>query len=173
MISNMREKTGKSFEEWQMILKQKAFAKHGEAMTFLKEEHGVSHGFANTIILLSKNNTPAATELVEAQYSGKEVLKPMYLQLVSMMTSFGDDVSVVPKKDSVSLVRKKQFALIKPATKNRIDIGIKLRNTPVGERLGNSGPFGTMCTHRVQLHSMEEIDAELKTWLYNAYQEAD
>ncbi len=169
----MKEKTGKTLEEWQLILKQKAFAKHSEAMAFLKETHSVTHGFANTIVLLSKEGSPGASELVEAQYSGKENLKPLYLQLVSMITSFGTDVAVIPKKDSVSLVRKKQFALIKPATKTRLDIGIKLRNTPVGERLGNSGPFGTMCTHRVLLNSLEEIDEELKTWLHSAYLEAN
>ena len=39
MIDNMPEKTGRSLEEWKVLLKKKSFAKHVEAMKFLKEEH--------------------------------------------------------------------------------------------------------------------------------------
>ena len=65
-----------------------------------------------------------------------------------------------------------QFALIKPATKTRIDLGLKLKDKPITDRLGNSGPFGTMCTHRVQLSDINQIDAELKEWLQEAYKGA-
>lgn len=173
MINNMPEKTGKSLEEWKTILKQQNFAKHGEAMKFLKGEHGVTHGFANTIIALSKESNETASELVNAQYKGKEALIPIYDKLVEVVSSFGKDVVKTPKKTSVSIIRKKQFALIKPATKTRIDLGLKLRNKPIGNRLGNSGPFGTMCTHRVQLSAIEEVDKELTGWLKEAYDEAN
>lgn len=56
---------------------------------------------------------------------------------------------------------KRQFALIKPATKTRIDLGLKLKGKPTTDRLENSGPFGTMCTHRVRLKSPADIDSEL------------
>ena len=52
MIDNMPEKTGKSLDEWKKLLKSKTFAKHSEAVKFLKEDHGVTHGFANTIVFL-------------------------------------------------------------------------------------------------------------------------
>ena len=67
------------------------------------------------------------------------------------------------------MIRKRQFILIKPATKTRIDLGFKLKDVPVGERLEGSGPFGTMCTHRVQLTTPEAVDAELKAWIKEAY----
>ena len=54
MIDNMPEKTGKSLDEWKRLLKTKEFSKHSEAVKFLKEEFGVTHGFANTIVTLSK-----------------------------------------------------------------------------------------------------------------------
>ncbi|MEM7381255.1 MAG: DUF4287 domain-containing protein [Bacteroidota bacterium] len=173
MIANMPEKTGKSLEEWKKILAQKSFSKHSEAMNFLKKEHGLTHGFANTIVLLSKEQQDSAEDLLEKQYQGKEALIPIYEKLVQVMEAFGSDVVKTPKKSSVSIIRKKQFALIKPATKSRIDLGLKLRNKPVAGRLGNSGPFGTMCTHRVQLSAAEEVDEELISWLQEAYNEAN
>ncbi len=173
MIDNMPEKTGKSLQEWKQILKVKGFAKHGEAVKFLKEEHGVTHGFANTIVALSKENNDTPEDLVTNQYKGKESLLPIYKKLVEVVDTFGKDVVKTPKKSSVSIIRKKQFALIKPATKTRIDLGLKLKDKPTTDRLGNSGPFGTMCTHRVQITSIDEIDNELIDWLQEAYGKAN
>lgn len=169
MIHNMPEKTGKSLEEWIVILKSQNFAKHGEAVKFLKTEHGVTHGFANTIVTLSKNEQTSGNDLLENQYKGKESLRPIYEKLISEILKFGDDITKTPKKTSVSLIRKHQFALIKPATKTRIDLGLKLKGKPTQGRLGDSGPFGTMCTHRVQLTSSNEVDQEVIAWIKEAY----
>ena len=125
MINNMPEKTCKSLEEWKIILKSKNFEKHGEAVKFLKTEHGVTHGFANTIVTLSKDNQNSPDDLVTNQYKGKEDLIPVFEKLIQEILKFGSDITKTPKKDSVSMIRKRQFALIKPATKTRIDLGLK------------------------------------------------
>ncbi|NVJ61086.1 MAG: DUF4287 domain-containing protein [Gammaproteobacteria bacterium] len=170
MIANMPEKTGNSLDEWKTILKGFEFSKHSEAVNFLKKEHGVTHGFANTIVSLSKENDSSDVDLVDNQYKGKESLIPIYKEIVKVVTKLGTDVQVVPKKGSVSIKTQKQFALIKPATKTRIDLGLKLRGISPEGRLETSGPFGTMCTHRVQLKSESEVDAELIGWLATAYE---
>ena len=169
MIDNMPEKTGKSLEEWTGILKQKSFSKHSEGVSFLKTEYGVTHGFANTIVTLSKKQGTPPVDLVAAQYKGKEALLPIYEQLISFIKTLGSDLTITPKKASVSVIRKRQFVLIKPATKTRIDIGFKLKDMPVKGRLENSGPFGTMCTHRVKISDVNDIDDELKEWIKEAY----
>lgn len=172
MINNMPEKTGKSLEEWIKILKEKSFIKHSEAVKFLKQNHSVTHGFANTIVALSKADEQDEGDLVTSQYKGKEQLLPIYEKLVKAVKVFGADVVVTPKKTEVSLDRKKKFAVIKPATKTRIDLGLKLKDKPTTARLEKSGPFGTMCTHRVRLTSVEEVDEELIAWLEEAYSKA-
>ena len=169
MIDNMPSKTGKSLDEWKKILKEKAFAKHSEGVKYLKTEHGVTHGFANTIVTLSKAQTNTPTDLVQAQYKGKETLFPIYEGLIAYVNTLGSDITITPKKGSVSIIRKRQFILIKAATKTRIDLGFKLKDKPTTDRLENSGPFGTMCTHRVRLTDTSEIDNELKSWISEAY----
>lgn len=169
MINNMPEKTGKSLEAWTAILKEQAFEKHGQAVSYLKKEHGVTHGFANTIVTLSKQDNSTEEDLVQAQYNGKEVLIPIYDALLAFVNSLGSDVTITPKKGSVSIIRKRQFILIKPATKTRIDLGFKLKDKPTTDRLENSGPFGTMCTHRVRLSDAKEVDDQLKSWIQEAY----
>ncbi|SHH36850.1 DUF4287 domain-containing protein [Winogradskyella jejuensis] len=173
MIDNMPEKTGKSLEEWKSILQSKDFAKHSEAVNYLKNEHSVTHGFANTIVSLSKEEQTTPQDLVKIQYNGKENLFQIYENLISVIKTFGDDVKVTPKKTEVSLDRKRKFAVIKPATKSRIDLGLKLKGKPTTERLENSGPFGTMCTHRVRLTDVNQIDSELIEWVKEAYQKAE
>jgi hypothetical protein len=173
MIENMPEKTGKSLNEWKKLLNTKSFSKHSEAVNFLKKEHNVTHGFANTIVALSKEENESPTDLVKSQYEGKENLLPIYESLLALVNEFGKDVTITPKKTGVSIIRKKQFALINPATKTRIDLGLKLKDKPTSDRLENSGPFGTMCTHRVKLSNVSEVDSELKKWLKEAYEQAE
>lgn len=169
MIDNMPEKTGKSLEEWIELLKEKSFSKHTEAVRFLKTEYQVTHGFANTIVILSKKEDSSEEDLVAAQYKGKESLIPIYNKLITFIKDLGQDVTITPKKGSVSIIRKRQFVLILPATKTRIDLGFKLKDKSITERLESSGPFGTMCTHRVKLSDISEVDSQLKDWIKEAY----
>ena len=172
MIENMPEKTGKTLEEWKALLAKQSFSKHMQAVNYLKKEHGVTHGYANTIVSLSKDEGKDEEDLVQKQYEGKEVLKPIYELLIKIVTKLGKDVEIVPKKGSVSIKTSKQFAIIKPATKTRIDLGLKLKDIKPEGRLESSGPFGTMCTHRVQLKAVEEVDKEVSDWLAQAYKKS-
>lgn len=169
MIDNMPEKTGKSLEDWFKVLSKENHEKHGQAVNFLKKEHGVTHGFANTIVALHKTQGSEEVDLVDAQYQGKEGLVPIYESLDRFLKSLGTDVEVVPKKGSVSYIRKRQFALVKPATKTRIDLGLKIKDQAKQGKLEDSGPFGTMCTHRIQLSDISDLDKEVKDWLKLAY----
>jgi predicted transport protein len=172
MIANMPEKTGKSLAAWKKLLQATPFSKHSEAVNFLKKEHGVTHGFANTIVHLSKDQGASPDDLVTAQYKGKEHLLPVFGKVRDAVKKLGTDITITPKKTSVSFIRKKQFALITPATKTRLDLGLKLVGKPLTTRLENSGPFGAMCTHRVRLEKPEDVDRELIFWLKEAYEKA-
>jgi len=172
MIGNMPEKTGNSLDEWKKLLSLQNFSKHSEAVNFLKKEHDVSHGFANAIVTLSKQDASSEKNLIEFQYKGKESLFSIYEKLIETVKELGNDISITPKKTSVSVIRKKQFVLIKPATKNRIDLGFKLKDFSYTDRLLDSGPFGTMCTHRVQLTDESDVNEELKSWIKKAYDQS-
>ena len=176
MEDGLLEKTGKPLTHWIKVVQESKIEKHKAIIDFLKSEHGFTYGFANFVAHKAKQSDAGSiddTDLLSNQYKGKESLKPIYDKLIEAISEFGDDITVSPKKTSVSLVRKKQFALIKPATKSRIDLGLKLKGKAITDRLGDSGPFGTMCTHRVKLSDAAEVDAELLTWLEEAYSMAD
>lgn len=175
MIANMQEKTGKTLEEWLQITTSLELEKHGQLVKHLKSEHGVTHGFANLIAhktLAAKAPTESkAPDLVAQQYAGgKAHLKPIYDALIAAIQKFGSDVEVAPKKAYVSLRRNKQFGLIQPSTKTRVDVGIQLKGEPPTERLEASGSFNAMVSHRVRLSSPADIDADLIAWLQKAYE---
>lgn len=176
MEKGLLEKTGKSLKEWISIVKKQKLEKHGQILKYLKSEHGFTHGYANLVALKAREADAASFEeedLLSLQYGkGKEHLKPIYEKLVDEIGKFGDDIAFVPKKKNVSVLRKKQFALIQPSTKTRMDLGLKIPGKELTDRLLGSGSFGTMCSHRVQLTKVEEVDGELLTWLKEAYEMA-
>ena len=172
MEKGILEKTGKPLEHWMQLVLKSKIDKHKEIIEFLKSKHNLSYGYANFIALKAKKSDAgsiADDDLLSGQYKGKENLMPIYEQLISKISKLGDDITITPKKDSVSIIRKKQFALIKPATKTRIDLGLKIKDKPIAGRLENSGPFGSMCSHRVQIASPNEVDSEVQRWLKEAY----
>lgn len=176
MINNMPDKTGKSLADWQKLLVQSGLEKHGEIMKLLKGEHGVSHGFANTISILFREKQaggpPAEDDLVAAQYAKKAHFFPIYKDLIGRIEQLGPDVTVAPKKTYVSLVRGKQFAIIKPSTMKRMDIGINLKGEAATVRLENDTVFSGMCSHRVQVTDADDVDDELMAWIKHAYEKA-
>jgi len=51
MIAGLKEKTGKSLDEWLRVLRSSGLAKHKEMVTLLKTQHGLTHGYANMVAL--------------------------------------------------------------------------------------------------------------------------
>lgn len=175
MEEGLLEKTGKSLAHWVKVVRKEKFEKHGEIIKFLKAEHGFTHGFANFVAHKARESDAASQnddDLLKAQYEKKPDLLPIYEKLAEEIQKLGKDIEVAPKKSSVSFRVKRQFALVQPSTKTRIDLGLKFDDMPHGDRLETSGPFGTMCTHRVQITDIGQVDKELIQWLKAAYQEA-
>ena len=177
MMANLKEKSGKLLEQWIAIVERSSLKKHGEIVKWLKDEHGLTHGYANVIALKAREaaggGASSGSELIAAQYSGaKAALQSIYDALIDKISKFGTDVTVAPKKAYVSLVRSKQFAMIQPSTAERIDIGIQLKGVEPTPRLESSGSFSAMVSHRVRLTDKKQIDAELLGWLKRAYENA-
>ncbi len=175
MEKGLLEKTGQSLDHWIKVVKNSGLKKHGEILKHLKEQHGFTHGYANFVSLKARGSdagSQAPGDLLANQYQNKSHMRPWYEKIIQITREFGSDVEVVPKKSSVSLRRKRQFALIQPSTKTRMDLGIKFNDRSIDGRLESSGPFGAMCTHRVQIKKLEDIDDDLADWLRDAYEEA-
>lgn len=176
MIANMKEKTGKTLEQWIAIAKKSKAAKHGEIIKMLKSNHSMTHGFANLVahktLKSDAGSVSETTDLVAAQYAGpKADLQPIYDALIKAAKRCGN-VEIAPKKAYVSLRRSKQFAIIQPSTKTRVDLGLNMQGESAKGRLEASGSFNSMVSHRVRLEKAADVDKDVKAWLKKAWDAA-
>jgi predicted transport protein len=176
MIDNLHKKTGKTLEQWIALVKKENFGKHSEVISFLKDKHGLTYGYANLVAHRLKGTDAGSAEnkddLIEKQYKGKEHLRPLYDQLLAEIRKFGDDVEVAPKNAYVSLRRKKQFAMFQPATKTRFEIGINLKGQQPAGKLEATTTANAMCSHKINIADINDIDKEIISWLKLAYDNA-
>jgi predicted transport protein len=175
MIDNLHKNTGKTLDTWIEMVRKENFPKHGEIIQFLKEQHGLTHGFANLIAHKSKGTDAGSADnlddLITKQYQGKEHFKPLYDQLISAIQQFGNETEIAPKMTYVSLRRKKQFAILNPATKTRFEIGINLKGQAPKGKLVAEKP-NSMCSHKISISDINEIDNEVLAWIKLAYDNA-
>jgi hypothetical protein len=173
MIANLKKNTGKSLEQWMAIAKKSGAARHGEIVRMLKTDHGMTHGFANLVahktLKSDAGSIGETTDLVAAQYAGdKAALKPIYDALIKAAKSCGE-IEIAPKKAYVSLRRSKQFAIIQPSTKTRVDLGLNMKTELAQGRLEKSGSFNAMVSHRVRLEKAADVDKDVKAWIKKAW----
>lgn len=171
MIANFPDKTGKPLEHWLKLVAASRLEKHGQIVKMLKSEHQMGHGYANLVAQRSLQGAGSSDgDLIEAQYAGaKAHLRPIHDAVAGFVTKLGSDVTVAPKKGSVSFRRSKQFALTQPSTRTRLDLGINLKGEEPNDRLQ---PWNAMISHRVPLLAIGDFDDQVKAWLQDAYQRA-
>jgi predicted transport protein len=175
-VKNLEEKTGKSMKEWISIANNCGFEKHLEILNYLKSEYDIGHGNANLVVHHAKKSNAGAAEnpsdLISEQYKGKENLKIWYNRIMEEIDKFGKDVEVSPKKAYVSLRRKKQFAIIQPSLKIRLDVGLNIKGIAPSGNLEAAGSWNSMCSHRVKILDENQINKDLISWIKKAYEQA-
>jgi len=135
---------------------------------------GLGYGDANALAHAAKAAAPAAAaadDPLDAIYAGnKAALRPLHDHLMARILPFGA-FEVTPKKAYVSLRRKKQFAMLGPATQTRLELGLNAKGLPADARLKVMPPGG-MCQYTVRLSATAEVDAQLLVWLRAAFDAA-
>lgn len=182
-LRNIQTKTGKSIAELHSLLDGTGLAKHGEKRTWLIDNVGLGYGDANAVVgaqgkdlsALDGSAPPAASapagDPLDAVYTGaKAALRPVHDAVIAAVEAFGD-YEMAPKKAYVSLRRKKQFAMVGPATQKLVEVGLNAKGLPPSPRLKDM-PAGGMCQYTVRIGSPDEVDAELVGWLRAAYDSA-
>lgn len=172
-LRNIEKATGRTTGQWAAVIAATGLAKHGQIVSFLKTEHGLTHGNANTLAHVARRETePPSTDddLLDAQYRGaKAALRPIYDEIVVTTRALGDDVTVSVKKTGVSLRRAKQFALVQAPSAQRVQLGFNLRDVAPTSRLRAATG---MCSHTVDLTDIDDVDDEIAGWLRTAYEQA-
>ncbi len=182
IMAGMKKNTGRSVEEWLQLIEKQAPAGEKERRAWLKEKHGLGMNYAWWLAERSvgkgDDGSPEvylkhADAYVARMFSGtKAELRPVYDALLKVGRSMGADVKVCPCQTIVPLYRKHVFAQIKPTTRDRIDLGLALKDTKVPKRLIDTGGLAKKdrITRRIEITSTADIDDEVKNWLKKAYE---
>ena len=179
-LQNIQTKSGKTLLELAAIVQSSGLTRHGEIRAMLMRDLGLGYGDANSLVhfILRSDGERAAqaqglstTDVLDEIYSGaKAGLRPIHERLMQAITRFGE-FEIAPKKGYVSLRRKKQFAMLGPATNTRFEVGINSKTLQASPRLA-AMPAGGMCNFKVKLTDPNEVDEELVAWLRQAYESA-
>ena len=182
-IGELKQKTGRSLDEWMKFIKSEGPPAEQARRDWLKQEHGLGTNHAEWLAERSvgkgeETGDPdaylaAAEKYVEVMFSGKkEGLRPIYDALLKLGLSMGKDTRACPCQTIVPLYRNHVFAQIKPTTQTRLDFGLALGDTKkTPKRLVDTGGFAKKdrITHRFEITSLQDIDTEVKRWLRVAY----
>jgi hypothetical protein len=179
-LANIQKRTGKTLEELSDLIQSSGLSKHGEIRSMLIEKLELSYGDANSLVLfvlktdaqqVAKEKGLSTTDVLDEIYTGpKASLRPIYDMLMSTIQQFGE-FEIVPKKGYVSLRRKRQFAMLGPATNTRFELGINIKNLETDERLIEQ-PAGSMCNYKVKLTEANQVDEIVIGWVRKAYEAA-
>lgn len=186
-IDGLKEKTGRSLDEWLKHVKKEGPRTEEARRAWLKKEHRLGTNAAwwiaqRSVGKGSEEDTPEgylkqARRSVDEMYGGgKAGLRPLHDRLVEIGASMGKDVRICPCKTIVPLYREHVFAQIKPATRTRIDVGLALgplvkSKAKLPARLIDTGGFvkKDRITHRIEVSTEADIDREVGRWLRKAY----
>jgi Domain of unknown function (DUF5655) len=167
----LRERTGASMKEWNERVRETGISDEHELRSWL-EKQGVT-GYPQMMLINERFGYPDflladPEDLIDGQYTDRKHLRPI-LDAVLAAVSRIDDVTIQARKTYVSLVSpKRTFAMVKPTTKDRVDLGLKLPDQRPGGRLltAKSLEQGNL---RVALRSPDDVDEEVVKLLQQAY----
>ena len=181
-VAELKEKTGRTLEEWLAHIKKAGPKEEKERRAWLKEKHGLGTNTASWLAERAEGKgeessdpdryLEAAERDVEKMFSGgKAKLRPLYDALLKLGLKTGKEAKACPCQTIVPLYRNHVFAQIKPTTQTRIDLGFALGDTKPTGRLIDTGGYAKKdrISHRIPITSMEDIDDEVRHWLKVAY----
>jgi predicted transport protein len=175
-LENVKKQTGKTWQEFKVLAEKAglATAKHGEILSWLKKEYALGHGHANAVthMILQGDGPQETLEEATAKHfiGAKELWRKDFDALAAKLLKFGSDVKYYAGGSYITFVRgDKKFAIVS-VTKDRFDIGIKLKGQPAQGRFEESGKWNPMVTHRIQITDPKQIDSEVMEWLRRGYE---
>jgi len=183
-VAELPQKTGRSLDQWMALIKKEGPPTEKERREWLKKKHGLGTNSAWWLAERAEGKggedtdpdayLKSAVEMVDAMFAGSKAgLRPVYDALLDLGLGIGPDVKACPCKTIVPLYRNHVFAQIKPTTRTRIDFGLCLKDFKgkLPRRIIPTGGAekGDRITHRFEITSVGEIDAEVKRCLKAAY----
>jgi len=133
-------------------------------------------GYQQMLLVMERFGYPdyllaSADDLIEGQYRDRAQLRPILDAAVAAATTFGP-VDIQARKTYTTLITpRRSFAAVRPTTKSRVDLVLRLDGTdPGGRLLDGRNTAGGGLNLRIPLRSVDDLDDEAVELLRRAYQ---
>jgi hypothetical protein len=176
MASLLIKRTGKDVEAWRRKISKQDLGDEPALRRWLTAQ-GVT-GYSQRLLIWERFGYPrfmtaGIDDLIGRQYQDRPQLRPVLDAILTALPEVGPVVVVQARKTYISLVSERRtFAVVQASTKNRVDLGLRLKDGKAGGRLqaGKGIGNGSM-TVKLTLGSAKELDREAIAWLKRAYRE--
>ena len=172
-IRVLEKQTGASLDHWNQRVRKENFKDEQSLRAWLNGQ-GVK-GYAESLLVMERFGYPdfltaSGDELIERQYADRPQLRPIYDAIINALLGIGA-IRIQARKTYVSLLTpRRTFARVQPTTRTRVDVGLRIEGQKPFGRLLSSTIHETMKL-QISLTSVEDIDAEMLSWLRLAYAE--
>jgi len=167
----LERQTGEGIDVWNRRIHEKHLSGEQSLRVWLTKR-GVT-GYARSLLVMEQFGYPdfllaGAEELIDGQYADRRHLEPIFDAIVDAVKNLGE-VIFQARKTYISLVTpRRTFARVQPATRNRVDLGLRLEGQKPCGRLKPSRINETMHL-QVSLSRPNEVDSQVRRWLRQAY----
>ena len=131
-IATLKEKSGRSLEEWIVLIRKEGPADNKSRRAWLKSKYHLGTNSAWWLADRAEGQAlefedpsvylEAAGRYVEEMFSGgKAGLQPAYEKLLALGLRTGHEAKACPCRTMVPLYRRHVFANLKPSTRTRVD----------------------------------------------------
>ena len=174
LIANAQDQTGKSVDEWMIVLGKTGLSKTNDLIKWIKTEHKLNHLQANILtgIFLNDGNPVHDYDVLFGKlFAGKEAQQPLYDKVKALIDSnLPDDVLFIPTKTYVSIEAERVFGCVK-INKSNIRVGMALGETPFDDTLVPAKGLGAMPNigHMIEFKSEDAITDNLAQHMQQSY----
>ena len=136
IIKNLKEKTGKSLEEWSQRILIHELTDKKEIIDFLKNDNGLGHFQALKIFehLNGKNIYKDPDKLID-QIFDSERTRTLFGYVSSRVSEIGDDITLRPCLTYIPFYRNRQFEILTKTKGDKIILGLNLPENHTGNGL--------------------------------------
>ncbi|HVS42143.1 MAG TPA: DUF5655 domain-containing protein [Candidatus Dormibacteraeota bacterium] len=174
IAERLLRQTGHDLDWWNARIVAEGDVVDEAALRGWLTESGVT-GYQQMLLVMERFGYPdyllaSAEELLDGQYRDRPRLRPILDAVVAVAGTFGPIDVQARKTYTTLLTPRRTFAAVKPATRTRVDLALRLDGVePGGRLLDGSTTAGGGINLRIALASVDDLDDEAVALLRRAY----
>jgi Domain of unknown function (DUF5655) len=135
-------------------------------------------GYQQMLLVMERFGYPdylraSAQELLDHQYKDRSQLRPILDTVMATASTFGDVEFQARKTYTTLLTPRRTFAAVRPTTRSRVDLVLRLDGVaPGGRLLDGRNSAGGGLNLRILLSSVDDFDDEAASFLKEAYRQS-